>query len=135
MDESPWVTLGQAVGRRRRDLRISARSAAAAAGINRATWATIESGQRRLTPHLRPAVEGALQWAPGSIDAILAGGVPTPLTQEPTTPSSRLAAEVERIRALPLPAEDRLAMIRALIDLWAETTGQDVPRDPGRRAG
>lgn len=138
MDESRWAVLSTTVRDRRLELGLSARTASARAGINRATWASLEANTNRLSRHLWSAVETTLQWQPGSIEAVLAGGDPTPVTRPTTTPpqtnSARLAAEIERVKRLPLPIEDRLTMLRALIDLYAEAGG-DESATPEHLAG
>lgn len=135
MDESRWVALGQAVNARRLELGLSARAASTQAGINRATWAATETNANRLSRHLWAPVETVLRWQPGSIANILAGG--GAITAQPTASQEnddRKAAEIERIRNLPLSREARLRMIRALIDVYAEAANEDNER-PEHLAG
>lgn len=122
MAEVPRVILGMTMAQRRRQLGLSITKAAAAAGIDRATWTSAENGTRTIAVHNRAGVERALGWAAGSVDAVLEGSEPADLPP-PTSPVSddpKLAAEVERIQGLPLPAADRIRMIRALVDLYEE---------------
>jgi hypothetical protein len=112
--------LGDAVRQRRtQELRISAREAAARAGISRNAWVGIEGARNRPQERNRAGIEDVLGWAPGSIAAILAGGEPTPADRSATAPDAdldeRLVAEIERIQALPMSADHRLRMIRALV--------------------
>lgn len=72
--------LGELIRKRRLQLGLSMRAAAIAAGVNRTTWATAETGGRRTTEHLLPGIERTLRWAPGSIDLVLAGGNPVDQT-------------------------------------------------------
>lgn len=83
MDE-PQERLARYLQERRRELRLSVRAAAQAAGIDRATWTSAESAKRRTAEYHYAGIEAALQWEPGSIDAVLAGGEPTKrITQSP----------------------------------------------------
>lgn len=132
MAEDGRVRLGEAMAERRRELGLSVTRAAAAARIDRTTWSTTESGVRLIATYNRAGVERALGWEAGSIDAVLAGGEPLlakPAVSQPN--ADRLAAEIERIKGLPLPADDRLTMVRALIDLYAEAAGTDSGDRPG----
>jgi hypothetical protein len=121
--------------RRLKDLKISVRTAATRAGIDRGTWASAESGERRTAEVNLAGIEEALEWEPGSIDAILAGGEPTPrrimtagnLVPVPVT-ADEILAEIERVNALSLPATTRLGMIQILVAAYEETTGQTAPR-------
>jgi transcriptional regulator with XRE-family HTH domain len=70
--------LAQMIRVRRLELGLSATKAAQAAGIDRATWSNAETGTRRTLEHNHVGIERALSWRPGSIEAILAGGEPTP---------------------------------------------------------
>lgn len=111
---------------RRRQLGLSTRAAAAAAQIDRTTWATAESGTRLIAVYNRAGVERVLGWEPGSVDAVLAGGEPKLLPKTPAaqTADERLAAEVERIKGLPMSAEARLRMISALVDLYEQQAAE-----------
>jgi len=55
------------------------------------TLSDIENGVRRASPGTYAMLENKLAWAPGSIDAILAGGQPKELvvTMPPTAPGPR----------------------------------------------
>lgn len=123
--------LGELVARRRLALGISERAAAAAAKMSRNTWAAIEAGSQRLGAHRHINVERVLLWEPGSIDAVLAGGEPTPAPVAPSGNQAKLEAEVERIKALPLSREERLVLLKALIDLYAEAEADRPHRVAG----
>lgn len=75
--------LAELMQARRRELRLSARAAAQLAGIDRNTWSSAEAASRRTAEYHYAGIERALQWAPGSVDAILAGGDPTELDAQP----------------------------------------------------
>lgn len=131
MDDNVWAKLGQAVKERRLELGLSVRTAAAQADINRATWGTLEEGDRRLSRHLWKSVEATLSWTPGSIDRILAGGNPTPLRDDKSEtiklalpPGFDLAAEIERISRLDIPARTRLELARRITDLYEQAQAE-----------
>jgi transcriptional regulator with XRE-family HTH domain len=125
MDEPQWPRLAKAVKERRLKLGLSTRTAAGAAGINRATWASTEEEERRLSQHLWSGVERALAWAPGSVETILGGGEPTLIQLERAAPASRLPAgfslreEYERIGALTaIPWEAKFGLLGDVIDMY-----------------
>lgn len=135
MDER--IRLGSLIRERRRWLGLTMASAAAAAGIDRNTWSTAESGSRRIVDNNYAGIERAIGWAPGSIAAVLAGGEPTPAGQPlatgPADLDERLAAEVERITALPMGMEHKLRMIQALVDAYAKEQRTDTDEQDGQR--
>lgn len=141
MDGDARARLASLIQARRRELRISEREAAARGSLARNTWASAEAGTRHIAERTASGIEVALEWAPGSVEAILAGGEPTILERRPagllvpdSLPSGSyphgmtirggrdfdLAAEVRRIRHLQLPADSRLELIRSVIDLYQE---------------
>jgi hypothetical protein len=74
-----WEKLGDEVRRRRRGLRLTQPEVRRRGGPGVATLRAIENNQSsRLSPRMRRALEDALQWESGSVDAVLAGGSPTP---------------------------------------------------------
>ncbi len=77
MEEDGRTRLRQLVRERRTALGLSVRAAARNAGIDRDTWADMESGSRILRDYNYASVERALRWKPGSVDAVLAGGQAT----------------------------------------------------------
>jgi len=100
-----WPALAAAIKQRRKTLRYSQEGLAEAADLSRSTiqkleWATAENIERETEVKL----ERGLQWAPGSVAAILADGVPTvivgpesayPPPQDPYQPlSDRLPVSV-----------------------------------------
>lgn len=52
------------------------------AGITVTTLTALRKGQNEATEDTKRGVESALSWQPGSIDAILDGGEPTPLVEQ-----------------------------------------------------
>src|SRR5690554_8003320 len=66
--------LGTAVAARRRHLGMSVPEAARRSGLDRETWRHLEAGTRTLRSYNHSRVERALNWAPGSVAAILGGG-------------------------------------------------------------
>lgn len=68
---------------RRVALRMQWREVAESAGLSIAGLGAIRRGERRPTAVTRARLEDALQWAPGSVDAVLAGGEPIPLQGVP----------------------------------------------------
>lgn len=126
MDGRQWARLAEAVKDRRLKLGLSTRAAAAAAGINRATWTSTEDEERRLSEHLWSGVERALGWAPGSIETTLGGGEPV-IIQRESPPARRLPAgfnlrdEYRQIRALTaISWEAKFDLIGQVIDLYEE---------------
>lgn len=141
MDNDVWNRLGQAVKDRRLELGLSVRAAATIAEINRATWGTLEEGDRRLSRHLWKGVEGALAWAPGSVSRILAGGDPTPLPDDhpevvvpALPPDFDLGAEIERVSRLDIPAKTKLELARRITDLYEQAQAEHRQAQAEHRA-
>lgn len=122
--------LGALMRERRLERGLSVRAAAAAAGIDRATWASAETGTRDIREHSYAAVERVLRWAPGSIFEILQeGGEPAPVddparTGTPLPADFDLEAEIERVDRLDVPPRTKLMIIRRLIALHEQTQGE-----------
>lgn len=133
--------LSAAIEDRRSQLRIKLQDVARRADISVATLGRARRGEGDLTTDTKIGLEEALLWARGSVDAILAGGQPTPIASEatnrPRPRSSRheFSAEARRrmqlmdlMQVLDFAIEtaglqsDRLAMewIRAVRDVKAE---------------
>jgi transcriptional regulator with XRE-family HTH domain len=92
-DADRLARLGREVASRRSSLGLSVVRAATDAGINRGTWAAIESGDREATDFIYGKVEIALKWEAGSVERILDGGAP--LAESNTVPSQPTpAAEI-----------------------------------------
>jgi hypothetical protein len=64
---------------RREELRLPWTEVAAAGGTSVKTISNVRIGEQGILPETRHMIETGLRWAPGSIEAILAGGDPAPL--------------------------------------------------------
>lgn len=70
-----WQRLGDEVRVRRKQLGLTQESLAVRAGMSVPTISAIEGNRAgRMSVRLRRALEQALQWVPGSVDAVLDGG-------------------------------------------------------------
>lgn len=75
-----WDKLAEAVRHRRRLLKLTQAEVTKRGGPSIATVRGIETKRAsRLSQRSRRALERALEWAPGSVDDVLAGGRPRPL--------------------------------------------------------
>ena len=80
---------------RRIQLRMKWREVATAAGLSIAGLGAIRRGERQPSALARARIEDALQWAPGSVDRILAGKAPVPASSADPDELRRLIAEAE----------------------------------------
>jgi|SRR5690606_7104785 len=78
MTPTPHERLAQAIEARRGELGLSLREVAERAGITGETLRAVRRGSNEPSQLTKRGIERALRWAPGSVDAILAGGDPTP---------------------------------------------------------
>jgi transcriptional regulator with XRE-family HTH domain len=69
--------LAERVKARRQELGLSVRAAADNGGLARGTWIALEEGSRRTSDSNYAGIERVLQWAAGSVTAIIGGGTPT----------------------------------------------------------
>jgi transcriptional regulator with XRE-family HTH domain len=75
-----WERLGSEVRDRRKELKLTQVEVAGRGGPSVATIGAIEGNRAgRLSRQSRRALERAIEWEPGSIDHVLAGGRPQPL--------------------------------------------------------
>jgi transcriptional regulator with XRE-family HTH domain len=83
-DEQPpeRVALRTYIEERLDDLGMSLEQLAEKTGLHPETIRRVRKGVARISVSTRRALERALEWAPGSINAILAGGRPIPLESE-----------------------------------------------------
>lgn len=100
--EKSHERLGRLMNERRLDLTLKWQQIAQRAGITVTTLGAVRKGRNAPTADTKHGLERALQWASGSVDAILAGGDPTLLDlpegeREPTI--SDLYALAMRINA------------------------------------
>lgn len=85
----PYERLDQAMNRRRLELRLNWRELADAAGISYTALRAIRRGDYRPTELTARALDEALQWELGSVQAVLNGDEPTPLGARPSTPATQ----------------------------------------------
>lgn len=96
-----WVRLGHAIEAARDAKGMTQVALAAAADVSESTVQNLEAGkERQRQPPSVKKVEAALGWAPGSADAVLTGGDPTPLAKP--GPSAGGALPGEGAAGLPL---------------------------------
>src|ERR1700729_2113204 len=77
-DDLDWHRLAAAVTARRNELRMSQSDVRAIGGPSTPTLGKIESAHvKSIKPFTKIALEDALRWTRGSVDAILASGIPT----------------------------------------------------------
>jgi DNA-binding XRE family transcriptional regulator len=79
---------------RRIELHMRWREVAQAADLSLAGLGAIRRGDRHPTALTKRKIEDALQWAPDSIDAILAGGEPTSVQRRRRTSDGSIAAAI-----------------------------------------
>lgn len=146
MEESPRERLAAHIKARRLALRLSTRAAAEAARIDRATWTTAEAGSRDLREYNYTGIERALSWEPGTIDKLLAGEIDQPIvatravagTAHANLPAldARMRGQVlaqddaliESIWASPLPDEDKIELVRIVLDERADADRRAADR-------
>lgn len=88
--------------RRRVELRMSWRDVSTAAGMSYEGLRAIRKGDRHPNAVTKGRIEDALQWMPGSVEAVLAGGEVTPAA----------AAQPDRT----IPTDDELSAVEALLE-------------------
>lgn len=81
----PHELLNEAMNQRRLELRMNWRQVAEEAGISYEALRAIRRGDYRPTELTARGLDGALRWTPSSVYAVLDGGDPTPLEQQPAT--------------------------------------------------
>lgn len=102
---------------------MSVSRAAKLAGIDRGTWTGVEEATRATESYNYSRIERVIEWQPGSIDAILEGGMPTAMdvpTRTPPTledlPASAAGADLPELISLiqqqPWDADDKLELIQ-----------------------
>lgn len=137
MDTYPadaWQRLGRMLERRRGELgygfRQRARFARDSGGPSVKTISRLEKGERGGYPESTiGAVETLYRWVPGSVEAVLRGGEPTPMPLAP--PRGREAITMDHS---PATQGERLAAwvyVRMLQQGWAEDEVHQFLRDEG----
>ncbi|MGK5681627.1 hypothetical protein [Actinoplanes sp. URMC 104] len=110
--------LAAAVRARRLELGISVRAAATQTAIARDTWIGLEEATRRTAKTAYATIERTLQWAPGSIYAILDGGDAQPLSPTASaTGESSTALATSPAPEPPHPADTALIRVMRNPDL------------------
>jgi transcriptional regulator with XRE-family HTH domain len=103
-----WEKLGVAVRDRRAELGMTQEDVAKGGGPSVETVRAIENNRAgRLSPRKRRALERVLQWQSGSVDAVVDGGVATPVGSK--------ASDVVTV--------DRFAMARHVVSLKTTVAG------------
>lgn len=81
MAQEPHKRLDDALSDRRLDLGMRWNQVAQAAGVSPEALRAIRRGSYRPSPDTARALDNALRWEPGSVQAVLDGGEPTPQGQ------------------------------------------------------
>lgn len=134
-----WQRLAQHITNRRNALGLTQAQVAAAGGPSVATMRLVEGAlQTSYRGSVLGRLEAALQWQPGSIDRILAGGDPTPIRPADPDPQPRNGLEAElraiadntarsdHVRQWARDLLAQLAGIRAASQAEAKARGEDV---------
>lgn len=126
---SPPTPLGTHIKRRRLELILNQSEAPRRAGVTRPVWLAWEKGESTPRDSNWAKIERTLEWAPGSVAAILQGGEPSPLaTAEAGAPGS-------------LPPDDEFVRYvrgkKGISESWKKTIIEeywaDKERDDARR--
>lgn len=133
----PFERLDEAMNQRRLQLRMNWRELAEAADISYTALRAIRRGSYRPTELTAQDLDAALQWAPGSVHAILDGGQPTAVgaegapdrTREPRPDSSVAPAATS-------PLEQELELASRLMAAQVKELGlsPDEAAEAWRRA-
>jgi transcriptional regulator with XRE-family HTH domain len=122
--------IGLYVRRARLAANLTLEAAADRASMSHVTWGNVEDGEpARAMSYAK--IERALGWQSGCIDEYLVNGaVPSMVPADGAAHGQAslredIAAEIERIRHLSLPATTRLRMIQTLIDLFDEVAADE----------
>jgi transcriptional regulator with XRE-family HTH domain len=106
-----WDKLSDEVRKRRRELGLTQPDIQQRGGPGVATLRAIENNQpSRPSLRMRRALEDALEWESGSVDAILAGGAPTPKeSKDDSDITTQPKADAE--------AQDRFSLAKQVVAL------------------
>ncbi|WP_273735418.1 helix-turn-helix domain-containing protein [Mycolicibacterium septicum] len=115
-----WEQLGVAVRARRKELGLTQEAIAAAAAISVERLRDIERNRRpgKLWMRVKTGLESALVWESGSVDAVLSGGVATPLQDKHTERGTAEDTDDDG-RTLSSGVGDRFSMARQVLSLRA----------------
>lgn len=98
-EDNHRLRLGHLIEARRIDLRLTQIQFAKAVPMSKEGLRKLIKGSGDIRPLTKRGIEDALRWAPGSIDAILAGGEPTELSDDsPPTGRERLSDHLDSRR-------------------------------------
>lgn len=101
---------------RRKKLRLGQAEAARRAGVGRMAWYEWETGRRQPRDSNFAGIDEAMGWQPGGVEAIYAGGQPTPLPPPAKAP--------------PLTSDQR-----QLLDIYRALVPKYGPKEARRRLG
>lgn len=116
----PPGALAEHLAGARKALRLSQAEAARRAGVGRMAWYEWETGRRLPRDKNYAGIEEAVEWRSGSVEAVLAGGMPVPL--ERGSSEVRLDAELRaawedfNLRSKSRGAESALKALRVDLD-------------------
>jgi transcriptional regulator with XRE-family HTH domain len=106
-----WERLGREVARRREELHLTQVDVAQRGGPSVATLTAVENNRSgRLSKRLRQALERAIEWEPGSVDAVLNGRAPRPKAKVAGPPAADS-------RDAQMVAAQRFAVVQRLIKM------------------
>ncbi|MDL4812723.1 helix-turn-helix domain-containing protein [Actinomadura opuntiae] len=112
----PHERLSEALDRRRRELGMTWRAIATAADISYEALRAIRRGDYRASDITAAAIDRAVRWEDGSVEAIYDGGDPTPLAEE----KSRRSAGRKGRPELPRSEDEALAVFEARLEELVE---------------
>lgn len=112
-DETPRERLARLMDERRADLELNWQEVADTAGLTREGLRKIRYGTRAMQTDSKVGLERALRWKRGSVNAILAGGDPTPV--EPAPEDQRPA-----LSPVPEVPDERLDHLEKVADRVAD---------------
>jgi len=112
----PRRRLAQLMDDRRIELDLAWEEVARRAGVAGLTLRRIRSGESALSRRTAAKIERALEWLPGSVEAILAGNGPTPIPEpappKPLTALQREAlTELDQLMAAGVPDDDAIDQV------------------------
>lgn len=117
MSTMSWEQLGVAVRARRKELGLTQEAVATAAAISVERLRDIERNRRpgKLWGRVRTGLESALEWESGSVEAVLAGGVATPIQHKGAGSSDANAGDDRG--TLPSGVADRFTLARQVLSM------------------
>lgn len=108
MERTP-TQAGEVVSARRRQIGADVAELARQAQVDVKTIRSLEAGERMPRDSTKAKIERALNWSPGSIDAILAGGDPVVADEGPPMTTEEAAIRDELVAIIGRGARDELA--------------------------